>query len=85
MSVIETKKTIMLSILRNEEMHRSCDSPRLNNELFILIDEKQEIGTINMFDTPRWLRQNFDISKKESFQIFGEWIEYTKTKGDKNE
>lgn len=63
----------------------SQEAPEFNNELFLLIDEIQEMGTINMFDTPRWLRQNFGISKKESFAIFGKWIEYTKTKEDKNE
>jgi len=63
----------------------SHEAPKFINELFLLIDEIQEMGTINMFETPRWLRENCGISKKESFHIFAKWIEYTKTKEDKNE
>ena len=35
----------------------------------------QEQGTINMFGAPRWLRDNFDLSREEAEHVFKTWTE----------
>ena len=44
-------------------------------EMFAFIDEMQKSGKTNMFFAPQELRNNFGISKSESYRVFSEWTE----------
>lgn len=44
-------------------------------DYFEFIDAIRETNQVNIFETPRLLRKHFDLTKKESFQIFKNWIQ----------
>ena len=44
-------------------------------ELFDHLDLVRESGEINIFDAPAYLREQFDLSRKCTAQIFAEWME----------
>tara|TARA_S200000501_G_scaffold87645_1_gene80668 strand:- start:86 stop:238 length:153 start_codon:yes stop_codon:yes gene_type:complete len=35
----------------------------------------RESGTMNMFGAPRWLRDNYELSREESNYVFKQWTE----------
>ena len=47
----------------------------MNNygEYYVYLEALQESGKINMFEAPRLLQDNFELSKEESFAIFSAW------------
>lgn len=45
------------------------------NEYFEFLDALRESGTINMFGAPKVLRDEFGLSKGESYDIFKAWTE----------
>lgn len=48
----------------------------MNEEsLFDFLDMLREEGCINMFGAPQVLRDEFGLSKSESFEIFKKWTE----------
>ena len=42
-------------------------------EFFGILDRLRESGLINMFGAPKWLEDNYDLSKEEAREIFMEW------------
>jgi len=44
-------------------------------DFFEFLDALRESGSINMFGAPAVLREEFGLSKSESFQIFKAWTE----------
>jgi len=43
--------------------------------IFAILDDWREQGTFNMFEAPRQLRSAFNMSKKQSYDVFSEWAE----------
>jgi len=44
------------------------------NEYFDFLDELRKSGLVNMFESPRVLRDTFPkMTKNESYKIFNEW------------
>lgn len=35
----------------------------------------RESGTMNMFGAPRWLRDNYELSREEANYVFKQWTE----------
>lgn len=46
-----------------------------NNEFFEILNDLRESGQINMFGAPKWLQENFDLSRNEAREIFTAWTE----------
>ena len=46
-----------------------------NNEFFEILNDLRESGQINMFGAPKWLQENFDLSKNEARVVFTAWTE----------
>jgi hypothetical protein len=42
---------------------------------FEMLNELRESGTMNMFGAPKWLQENFDLSKTEAREVFMAWTE----------
>ena len=42
-------------------------------EFFGVLDGLRESGLINMFGAPKWLQDNYDLTKEEAREIFMEW------------
>lgn len=42
-------------------------------DYFPILDALRESGKINMFGAPRWLRDNFDLTREEASQVFTAW------------
>jgi len=42
-------------------------------EYFPILDTLRDSGEINMFGAPRWLRDNFDLTREEASNIFTAW------------
>ena len=42
---------------------------------FAWLDALRESGSCNMMEAPRWLRDEFDISKKQSIDITSMWMQ----------
>lgn len=51
--------------------HLENDMPLFFEELNAL----RESGTINMFGAPRWLKDNYELSKEEANHVFIQWTE----------
>lgn len=49
---------------------------------FVILDAIQDSGAINMLDAPRWIRNNFNLNKKESYEIMTAWIKYKEENND---
>ena len=50
----------------------------LENDMSIFFEELNDIkksGEMNMFGAPKWLRDNYDLSKDESNHVFKLWSE----------
>lgn len=48
-------------------------------EMFTFLDDLREGGSINMFGAPMILREEFGLSKAESFEVFTAWTkQFTK-------
>ena len=35
----------------------------------------RESGTMNMFGAPRWLKENYELSREEANHVFTQWTE----------
>jgi len=44
-------------------------------EYFVWLDALRESGSCNMMEAPRWLREEFDITKKQSHDITSMWMQ----------
>jgi len=44
-------------------------------DFFEFLDALRESGSINMFGAPAVLREEFGLSKSESFEVFKAWTE----------
>ena len=42
---------------------------------FPILDDLRESGEINMFGAPRWLQDNFGLSKEMALDVFTKWSE----------
>ena len=42
---------------------------------FPILDDLRESGEINMFGAPRWLQDNFGLSKQVALDVFTKWTE----------
>jgi hypothetical protein len=49
---------------------------------FVILDAIQDSGAINMLDAPRWIRNNFNLNKQESYEIMTAWIKYKEENND---
>jgi hypothetical protein len=49
---------------------------------FEILDAVQDTGFINMFGAPKWLQENCDVNRKESFLIVASWIKYKNKEQD---
>ncbi len=67
---------------KNEDYIKLTDKQKEYLPYFVMLDLLQESGQANMFEAPRILRSEFDISKRESIDITSEWMK-TKTVKDK--
>ena len=38
-----------------------------------ILDNLMESGTLNMFGAPRFLQENYNLTKREARQIFSDW------------
>ena len=45
------------------------------SEYFFHLDQLRESGKINMFGAPKWLQDNFGLSKEEAKYVFLQWVE----------
>ena len=45
-----------------------------NKDYFEFIDSIRETNQVNIFETPKLLRKQFDLTKQQSYQIFKNWI-----------
>lgn len=45
-----------------------------HKDYFAFIDAIAETNQVNIFETPKLLRQHFDLTKQESYEIFKKWI-----------
>ena len=45
------------------------------DEIFEALDALQASGTTNMFAAPRWLRENFELTRDESQYAFDQWAQ----------
>ena len=45
----------------------------LKDEYYFYLDALQESGEINMFEAPRHLQKEFDISRQIAFAVFAVW------------
>ena len=59
---------------KNEDYIKLTDKQKEYLPYFVLLDLIQESGQVNMLEAPRALRNEFDISKRESIDIASEWI-----------
>ena len=48
-------------------------------------DVLRESGVTNMFGAPTYVQEEFEITKKESIELWKEWIETFTEKGEQNE
>ena len=67
---------------KNEDYIKLTDKQKEYLPYFVMLDLIQESGQVNMYEAPRILRSEFDISKPESIAIVSEWMK-TKTIKDK--
>ena len=44
-------------------------------EYFFHLDHLRESCKINMFGAPKWLQDNFGLSKEEAKYVFLQWVE----------
>ena len=65
----------------NSDNKRIIDKAKmehLENDMSIFFEELNDIkksGEMNMFGAPKWLRDNYDLSKDESDHVFKLWSE----------
>ncbi len=45
------------------------------DECYFFLDLLRESGEVNMFGAPRYLQDNFGISKNEAIKVTTEWME----------
>ena len=45
-------------------------------EWFPELDSLRESGAINMFGAPRWLQDNFGMTRDNSIAVFKAWVVY---------
>jgi len=55
----------------NDQFYRECKM----EQYFKFLDELRETGSINMFGAPAVLREEFGLSKAESYEVFKAWTE----------
>ena len=67
---------------KNEDYIKLTDKQKEYLPYFVMLDLLQESGQVNMYEAPRILRSEFDISKRESIAIASEWMK-SKTVKDK--
>ncbi|MAK10265.1 MAG: hypothetical protein CML36_07295 [Rhodobacteraceae bacterium] len=68
--------------LQSKTSLESSSSPRpfqyLEDDMSLFFEELnllRESGTMNMFGAPRWLRDNYELSREESNYVFKQWTE----------
>lgn len=47
-----------------------------SEEYFFILDALRESGQMNMFGAPKWLREEYGLSKQESMSIFLDWTKH---------
>mgnify|MGYP000850490072 FL=1 len=40
-------------------------------------------GTMNMYGAPKWLEDNYDLSRKEALYVFTSWTDFKKEEHEK--
>ena len=58
----------------NRTQHPMVEPDELD-EIFEALDALQASGTTNMFAAPRWLRENFELTRDESQYAFDQWAQ----------
>ena len=43
---------------------------------FEALTDLRDGGSMNMFGAPRWLRDNYGLSREEATKVFGAWTKY---------
>ena len=68
--------------LQSKTSLESSSSPRpfqyLEDDMSLFFEELnllRESGTMNMFGAPRWLRDNYELSREEANYVFKQWTE----------
>ena len=68
--------------LQSKTSLESSSSPRpfqhLEDDMslfFADLNLLRESGTMNMFGAPRWLRDNYELSREEANYVFKQWTE----------
>jgi len=44
-------------------------------DYYEILDDLRESGEINMYGAPRWLEDNYGLSKKDARQVFKAWAD----------
>ncbi len=63
--------------MSNRTAHPIVEPDELSS-MFEALDDLRESGEMNMFGAPRWLLENFDLTREEAQYTFDQW---TKTYG----
>ena len=50
----------------------------IKDSCYLYLDMLRESGEINMFEAPRYLRDEFNLSKSDAISVFLEWSESKK-------
>lgn len=52
----------------------------ISNEVFLYLEELRESGEINMYESPRYVAETFDVSKSMARKLVTTWMENYKEK-----
>ena len=62
------------ALLEDEEFNQN------KNEVFLYLEELRESGETNMFGAAKFIRKDFECSKKMSIRYLSEWMKTYNTK-----
>ena len=46
----------------------------LRSQVFTYLDNLRESGTTNMYDAPRYVREEFGVGKREAMSLVSSWM-----------
>ena len=63
-------ETVIASLGNMDEEELSVE------EFFPILETLRESGRMNMFGAPRWLRENWGLSREDAKMVFIKWSEF---------
>tara|TARA_Y100000401_G_C8234541_1_gene179817 strand:+ start:77 stop:283 length:207 start_codon:yes stop_codon:yes gene_type:complete len=57
----------------------------ISNEVFLYLEELKESGEINMYESPRYVAETFEVSKSMSRKLVTTWMQSYNKKEDNDE